>query len=100
MGSELGKKIRKIALWIMIFGLGTADVLLFIKGQFIWGIFWAIILSLVAIFEIYAYFFSKEKTTISNVWKAWAQKSPFWAYTTLFLIWLGLTSLIVHLAIY
>lgn len=98
--SQLNKQIRQIALWVMIFGLGLADLFLFIRGQFIWGIFWAIILSLVVIFEVYSYYFSKHKTTISNIWKKWDEKSPIWARPTLFLLWLGLTALIVHLAIY
>lgn len=97
--SDIGKRVRQIALWVMCISLGVADALLFIRGQIVWGIFWAIILALVGIFEVYNFYILK-KSTISNVWKAWAQASPFWAYTTLFLLWFGLNALIVHLAVW
>ena len=84
----------------MILSLSAGDILLYLRGQVIWGIFWSLILLLVVIFEVWAYFFSKEKTTISNIWKAWAIKSPLWAYLTLGLLWAGLTALIVHLAVW
>ena len=98
--SEISKKIRLAALWVLIISLSLGDLLLYVKGQIIWGTFWSIILLLVVGYEIYAYFFSKHKTTISNIWKEWTIENPFFAYLTLGLIWLGLNALIVHLAFF
>lgn len=91
---------RTVALWIMMIGAAVADALLYWQGQIIWGVFWSIIILLVIGFEIYAYFFSKHKRTISNIWKAWAQTSPFWAYLTLFILWVSLSALCLHLAVW
>ena len=98
--SEIGKQVRLAALWVMIITLVAADIILYVVGQIIWGTFWTIILMLVAAYEIYAFYFSKHKTTISNIWKQWAMKSPITAYITLALLWIGLTALAVHLAVW
>ena len=98
--NELGKKIRLIALWIMLITLISGNILLWVFQQFVWAIFLTIILLMVAVFEIYGIFFSPQKTTISNMWKQWAEKSPIWAYTTLTLLWVGLNALVVHLAFF
>ena len=98
--NEIGKQIRLAALWVMIIALVAADIILYIVGQFIWATFWTIILLLVAGYEIYAFYFSKHKTTISNIWKQWTIKSPVLAYSTLALIWIGLSALAVHLAVW
>ena len=98
--SDLGKRVRQIALIVMIAGLGVANLFLYLRGQIVWGIFWSLILLLVAGFELYSFYVSKAKTTISNVWKKWSQESPFWAYTTLALLCIGLNALIVHLAVW
>ena len=82
----------------MIGSVVIADALLFVRGQIIWGVFWAVITTLVIGFELWNFYVLK-KSTISNVWKKWAQESPWWAYTTLFFLWLGLNALILHLAL-
>ena len=97
---ETGKQIRLAALWVMLITLIGGNLLLWFQQQFLWAVFLTIILLMVAVFELYSVFVSKQKTTISNVWKQWAQQSPLWAYGTLTLLWIGLNALIVHLAFF
>lgn len=95
--NELGKKIRLVALWVMLVTLIAGNLSLYANGQYVWALFLNIILLLVAAFEIYGYFISPQKMTISNMWKQWAKKSPVWSYATLIIIAIGLNALIVHL---
>ncbi len=98
MSKTLGGITRTIALIVMIVCACIADFILYFKGQVIWGLFWSIIIGLVGVFEIVSYVTDKE--TISTKWKKWAEKSPFWAYLTLILLWVSLNALILHLAVY
>lgn len=100
MNMTLGGITRTVALWIMMIGAGVATGLLYWQGQLVWGIFWSCIICLVISFEIYGKFFSKQKKTISNMWKDWAIKSPFWAYLTLGILCVSLNALILHLAVW
>lgn len=93
-----GSKVRQIALWVMIISFIGLVTVLFVRGQIIWGIVWVVIGSTVGIAELYSIFVSKDKKTISNMWKQWTQNSPFWAWTALALMFIGLNALIVHLA--
>lgn len=100
MAKTIGGYTRTIALWVMILSVIAADTLLWINGQKEWAIFWVLITALVVVFELYGVFISKQKRTISNMWKAWAQEKPFWAYLTLGILWLGLSALCLHLAVW
>lgn len=100
MANTIGGITRTVALWVMIVGAVVSDAILYWKGQIVWGIFWSIIILLVAAFEIYGVFISEKKKTISNMWKEWAIKSPFWAYTTLAILCIALNALILHLAVW
>ena len=100
MAMTVGGITRTVALWVMIILAGTADAILYWQGQIVWGVFWSLIILLVICFEIYGFFFSPQKKTISNMWKEWAIKSPGWAYTTLALLWVALTALCIHLAVW
>ena len=98
MSMTLGGITRTIALWIMIVGAGIATGLLYWQGQVIWAIFWSCIICLVIGFEIFSY--ATKKKTISTIWKDWAIKSPKWAYTTLAILWVALSALCLHLAVW
>jgi hypothetical protein len=96
----LGGITRTVALWVMMICAGIATGLLWWQGQTVWAVFWSIIIGLVILFELYGILISKEKKTISNMWKAWAIKAPSWAYFTLALLYVSLTALCLHLAVW
>jgi hypothetical protein len=99
---SIGGIIRGIALWVMIIGAVAADFICYWRGQIVWGTFWSCIIALVIGYEIYGKFISKEKKTISNMFRDWIvwekenKKFP-WGRTTLIILWTALTALIVHL---
>lgn len=100
MSMTPGGITRTVALWVMMVGAAVADGLLYWRGQYVWGIFWSCIILLVIGFEIFGKFFSKEKLTISNMWKKWAKEEPFWAYLTLGILCVSLNAMILHLAVW
>lgn len=98
MSQDVWGVLRTTGLIVMIVCAVIADAILYWQGQIIWGVFWSVIVALVGGFEIYAYL--TKKKTISTIWKEWAQKSPFWAYTTLILLATALNGLWIHLAVW
>ena len=97
-----GGIIRGIALLVMIGTVVLGDAILYWQHQVVWGIFWSCIIALVLGFEVYGKFISKQKLTISNMWRDWIvyekdnKKFP-WGRITLIIIWVSFTALIVHL---
>jgi hypothetical protein len=100
MSMTLGGITRTVALWVMIVCAGIADVLLYLQGQIIWGTFWSVIILLVGGYELYAYFFSAHKKTISNIYRDFIKAHPFWGYGILVLLCVALNALILHLAVW
>lgn len=98
MNMTVGGITRTIALWTMMIGAFVADGLLYWQGQTVWAIFWSCIICLVIGFEIFSY--ATKKKTISTIWKDWAIKDPKWAYITLGILWVALSALCLHLAVW
>lgn len=100
MAMTLSGITRTIALYVLILTGLAATALCYSRGQIVWGVFLTIILLLTVAFEVYGRFISKERKTISSMWKAWAIKEPGWAYTALTLLCLAFNALILHLAVW
>ena len=97
---SVGGIIRGIALWIMMGGAAIADAILYWKGQIVWGTFWSCIILLVIGYELWAKFISKDKKTISNMYRDWivSEKGKFpWARIVLIILAIALMALIIHL---
>lgn len=96
----IGSIVRMIALWIMMLGAFAADIILYMNGQYVWGTFWTFIILLVIGYEVWGKFISKEKKTISNMWKDWTIKDPTMAYLVLGILYVSLSALCLHLAVW
>lgn len=99
---SIGGIIRGIALWIMMGGAAIADGLLYWRGQIVWGTFWSCIIALVIGYEIWGKFISKERKTISNMYRDWIvadkQSGNFaWGRLVLIILCIALNALIIHL---
>ena len=97
-----GGIIRGVALWVMMIGAVVADFLCYWRGQTVWGTFWSCIIALVIGYEIWGKFFSKEKKTISNMFRDWIvyekEHGMFpWGRTVLIILCIALNALIIHL---
>ena len=104
--TELGKKVRRTALYVMIGGVAIADILLWWKfgvetdahikaGLFLWASFWATITATVISFEVISVV--KYKQTISTFYTDWRLKNPFMSGLVLIILWVAFTALMVHL---
>jgi len=100
LNNELGKQIRQISLWVLIICDALSMTILWFRGQMVWFTFLSAVTTLVIGYEIWGVLYSKEKTTISNMWKRWAKAEPFWAYTALLLMISAFVALGVHLAFF
>jgi len=89
---------RTVALWLMIISVAIADFFLYLRQEFWWASFWSAVIILVIIYEVLCYVFHRK--TISTRYKDFIISNPFWGYTILFLLWLALNSLVLHLAVF
>lgn len=115
MGKDVPAVLRTVGLWTMLVGVSVADFFLYANAIaapmpikffiMVWAIFWSCIIALVVGFEIWGYFFSGKKLTISNMYREWQkwekENNKFqWSRTCLAILWLAFTGLIVHLWFY
>jgi type IV secretory pathway TrbF-like protein len=94
---------RKVRLWGLV-GLIAGDVsmllIMALAGQWIWFTTFSAITLIIVLAEIFSYFFTKEKITISTRYGLWIKESPVWALIALGCFLIAMISLAVHLVGY
>lgn len=92
--------LRTVGLWALLICDTLLIIVLFWKDNPIWGIFFLGITIWTIGFEIWGKFFSKEKKTISTMYKDWAIKVGWWAYLALGFFITAMAGLTLHLAVW
>ena len=98
---------RTIALWVLIVVDTAMLVTLFLTQNFVWfGIFFVITLCIVlaelwgALVGYIDYDGVKKRMTISTNYKNYIKKVGWIGYIPLFLFWIAMTALVIHLSIW